>query len=100
MNDLKHWINDHNAGASTGGLAVFYCYAGTNMNTDPLPPESQHTGEGIVTQFGSSLGHAMTIVRYNDNIMYDFNQDGQFTNDVDINNDGEVNIQDREIIVN
>ena len=95
LNDLKHWINDHNAGASTGGLAVFYCNTGMSIN--PLPPESQHTGDGIVTQFGSNSGHAMTIVGYNDNIMYDFNQDGQFTNDVDINNDGEVNIQDREI---
>ena len=93
--ELKHWIHDHNAGASTGGLAVFYC--NTGMTIESLPPESQHTGDGIVTQFGVNGGHAMTIVGYNDDIMYDFNGDGQFTNNVDINNDGEIDIQDWEI---
>ena len=93
---LKHWINDHNEGSSTGGLSVFYCET-SGMVIEDLPPQSQNAGEGVVVEFGGGCDHAMTMVGYNDNIMYDFNNDGQFTNNVDINNDGNIDLQDWEI---
>jgi hypothetical protein len=39
----------------------------------------------------------MTFVGYNDEIKYDFNGDGLFTNDIDINNDGIFDMRDWEI---
>lgn len=82
LETLKHWINDHGEGAETGGLANFSCYMfGTNYEI--LPPESAEPGKIIVRNWGNNDGlHAMTIVGYNDNIKFDFNGDGQFTNPV------------------
>jgi hypothetical protein len=39
----------------------------------------------------------MTFVGYNDEIKYDFNGDGQYTNDIDITGDGVVDMKDWEI---
>jgi len=40
---------------------------------------------------------SLTICGYNDSIRYDYNNDGQCTNDIDINNDRKVNVRDWEI---
>ncbi len=80
LNILKHWLADHGDGSDSGGLATF----GSHMDGDTiyayLPPQSYDAGQEILLQFGSFGGHAMTIVGYNDNIKFDFNGDGQFTN--------------------
>ena len=39
----------------------------------------------------------MTFVGYNDNIKYDINEDGYFTNDEDTNGDGIIDMLDWEI---
>ncbi len=39
----------------------------------------------------------MTIVGYNDSIRWDYNSDGQYTNNIDINGDNVVNMKDWEI---
>lgn len=54
-------------------------------------------GKTLITSFGTVRpDHALTVVGYNDDISYDFNNDGQITSDIDINRDGEVDLQDRE----
>ena len=45
-----------------------------------MPSESNETGKKIVIGWGNSGLHAMTIVGYDDNVKYDFNGDGQYTN--------------------
>ena len=79
---LKHWLNDHGSGEDSGGLANFACYI-TGWEYGILPMESDETGKYIVEHWGNpNTGgyHAMTIVGYNDNIKFDFNGDGQFSN--------------------
>ena len=91
---LKHWLMDHLDGSETGGLANFY----TDLSGyTSLPPESPEAGKHVITQFGEYTGHSMTFIGWNDSIRYDYNEDGQFTNDIDINGDGIVNMKDWEI---
>lgn len=96
LETFKHWLNDHNQGAGVGGLACFGAFL-SPLNYDQLPPESAEAGATLITEFGTSLFHAMTFVGYNDGIMYDYNEDGEFTNDVDLNGDGEIDMRDWEI---
>lgn len=95
---FKHWIKHHNAGDSTGGLGCFSIYMG-GVVYDNLPPESAEPDKMAMVDWNSdSTGfHAMTFVGYNDSIKYDLNNDGLFTNDLDINNDSVVNMEDWEI---
>ncbi len=44
-----------------------------------------------------AVAHASTITGWNDSIRYDYNNDGQYTNDIDINDDGIVDMKDWEI---
>ncbi len=84
---LKHWMYDHLEGASDGSLVNFS--AGIN-NTG-------YDMEGYkIVSWGHPVNHAMTFVGWDDNISYDFNNDGNITNDVDINNDGVVDMKDWE----
>lgn len=93
---LKHWLNDHLDGSEYGGVAGFY--AGSPWGYQVLPPESPEAGKIVMTAFiGGVATHAMTIVGYNDSIRYDYNNDGLFTNDIDINNDQVVDMKDWEI---
>ena len=39
----------------------------------------------------------MTIVGWNDSIRFDYNNDGQFTNNIDITGDGVIDMKDWEI---
>lgn len=94
---LKHWLNDHLAGESTGGLANFYCtYIGTS-GLSIIPQGSPQAGKYILPNFNSYVNHSKTIVGYDDSICWDYNMDGRFTNDEDINHDGVVDIKDWEI---
>ena len=77
-----------------GGVANFYANAPYSMPT--LPSGTPEAGKYVVTSWGGA-NHAMTIGGYNDEICYDYNNDGQYTNTIDINNDGEVNVRDWEI---
>ena len=93
---LKHWLYDHLDGSEIGGVADYY--AGSPWNFTYLPPESPEGGKAVITHYlGTKAVHAMLIVGYNDSIRYDFNEDGQFTNNIDINGDGKINMQDWEI---
>jgi len=91
---LKHWLHNHLEGSETGGLASFY--AGQDYGLVVLPQESADAGKHAHTRFGPKATHAMTIVGYNDSVCYDINNDGQFTNDLDITGDGIVDMRDWE----
>lgn len=78
---LKHWINDHGTGSATGGLACFA--ANSDYNTTQfgtLPVDSDDAGKRIIVNFGTTGYHAWTIVGYNDDVKFDFNGDGEYTN--------------------
>ena len=91
---LKHWMNDHLNGSEHGGLANFYTDL---LGYNELPEGTPEEGKKVITQFGAYNGHAMTLVGWNDSIRWDYNDDGQFTNDLDINDDGFINVKDWEV---
>jgi len=92
---LKHWLHNHLEGSAVGGVASFY--AQHMAVTTMLPWGTPEAGKYVLTYFGGSANHAMTIVGYNDSIRWDYNSDGLYTNNIDINGDGTVNMKDWEI---
>lgn len=95
LNTLKHWLHNHGEGAAIGGLASFQ--AGLHFGGQPLPEGTPEAGKIVYTIFGDEASHGMTIVGYNDSIRFDLNEDGFYTNDIDINNDGRIDAKDWEI---
>jgi hypothetical protein len=95
---LKHYLYDHLDGSSPGGVVCFNASSNfTTLNFLPLPAGTPEEGKDIITGFYPQATHGMTIVGYNDLIRYDLNGDGQFTNDIDIDGDGKVDVRDWEI---
>ena len=93
---LKHWLAHHLDGSAVGGVANFNAAGPWGMQ--PLPQGTPEAGKLAMIQFqGNQATHAMTIVGYNDSIRWDYNGDGQYTNHLDINGDGVVNLLDYEI---
>lgn len=92
---LKHWINDHINGSEYGGVASFNADCG--WNAEFLPEGTPEEGKYVVAEWGAVTGHALTICGYNDSIRFDYNDDGLFTNDIDINGDDIINMKDWEI---
>lgn len=92
---LKHWIDNHLNGEATGGVGNIYTSAIGAYNT--LPPGTPHAGKHVILELPSYSNHALCVCGYSDSIRYDLNNDGQYTNDIDINNDGDVNLLDWEI---
>ena len=78
IDKIKHWINDHCQGDTSGGVAVF-CANIYNAQYDTIFTENDDTIH-IVKSWGNDGLHALTIVGYDDDLMFDFNGDGQFTN--------------------
>ncbi len=95
LETLKYWLFDHLEGAAIGGVATFYGnYFGPTLF---LPTGTPEAGKYVITSWGSSPSHTWTVCGYNDSIRYDYNNDGQYTNNIDINGDGVVNMKDWEI---
>jgi hypothetical protein len=92
---LKHWLVNHLDGSETGGLASFIACSPWDMTS--LPPESPHAGKNVIVYWCPEALHGMTIVGYNDSIRFDYNKDGKYTNDIDINHDGVLDVKDWEI---
>ncbi|OIP01349.1 MAG: hypothetical protein AUJ97_07170 [Bacteroidetes bacterium CG2_30_32_10] len=93
---LKNYFNDHGEAAAVGGLVNFSAGA-TDYTMMNLPAGTPHAGMAVITQWGPSVNHAMTFVGFDDNIKYDFNNDGLYTNNLDINSDGIIDMRDWEI---
>jgi len=91
---LKHWLWNHSGTSLFGGVALFN--ANSPWNRYFLPPESDEAGKQVVVSWAGNATHGMTIVGYNDSICFDYNDDGLFTTDIDINDDGIIDIRDSE----
>jgi len=96
LQTLKHYFNDHGEEAAVGGLVNFYAGA-TGYTMVNLPAGTPNAGMKVITRWGTSVNHAMTFAGYDDSIRYDFNNDGKYTNHLDINGDLVVDMRDWEI---
>ncbi|HNQ68912.1 MAG TPA: T9SS type A sorting domain-containing protein [Bacteroidales bacterium] len=92
---LKNWMNDHLTGDEDGGCAIFYSTVPYPDAT--LPAGTEDAGKQVITSLSASTSHSMAILGYNDSIRYDYNGDGQYTNNIDITGDGQVTMADWEI---
>jgi len=90
---LKHWIHDHLDGSAAGGVANYYASVPSLYTLATGTPEA---GKKVIISYGYA-NHGMTIVGYNDSVRYDYNADGQYTNNIDITGDGIVDLKDCEI---
>ena len=97
LQSLKQWFYDHADGSPTGGVVCFGGGVYGNFQTNTLPSGTPEAGKTVVTSWDADVNHAMTFVGYNDSIRFDYNNDGQYTNNIDINGDGIVNMRDWEI---
>ncbi len=95
LNSLKQWIYDHGDGSPAGGMATFYSEFTSPPST--LPPGTPEAGKHVIYHWGSSPNHGMTIVGYHDGICWDYNNDGQYTRDIDLNGDGLIDVRDWEV---
>ncbi len=93
---LKYWIYDHLEGSGDGGVGNIYGSYFCTPST-VLPPYTPEAGKYVQTYWGSYASHAYTVCGYNDSIRFDFNSDGQYTNNIDINGDGVVDMHDWEM---
>jgi hypothetical protein len=96
LNTLKNWLDNHLEGSEFGGLAVFAAGA-TGYHENFLPEGTHEAGKRVITKWGPDVNHAMTYIGYDDSIRFDYNNDGRFTNDIDINGDRVVDMRDWEI---
>mgnify|MGYP002344234308 CR=1 FL=1 len=94
INTLKTWLYDHLEGSPVGGVCNLYM--GYFSPSETLPAGTPEAGMAVKTSTSGS-GHTWTIVGYNDSVRWDYNNDGQYTNHIDINGDGMVNVKDWEI---
>lgn len=95
LETLKHWLADHNAGEVDGGLAIISVYANqwTSANFLPGTPEELKT---YITQWGTTGGHALTIVGYHDDVQcFDIDEDGIWMNE-DFDGDGIIQLDECE----
>ncbi|MCX6231097.1 MAG: T9SS type A sorting domain-containing protein [Bacteroidetes bacterium] len=93
---LKTWLYDHLEGSATGGVAAMYAQYCSPPGSF-LPAGTPEAGKALVSTWGTSPSHAWTIMGYNDSIRFDYNGDGLYTNNIDINGDGVVDVRDWEI---
>ena len=93
---LRQWLYNHMDQGEYGSLANCIIATG-GIVIDTLAPGTEEEGKVVVISWGPWAGHSVTIVGYNDSIRYDYNNDGQYTNNIDINGDGDVNLKDWEI---
>lgn len=91
---LKHWIHSHLENAAAGGVGSFYA---NQPYMHLFPSGSPEAGKHVCIGWLSSASHALCIVGYNDSIRWDYNNDGLYTNNLDINGDGIVTIKDWEV---
>jgi hypothetical protein len=96
LQTLKQWMNDQLNGSAVGGLANFSAGVSGTFALTYLSPGTPNEYRSVVTKWDPEINHAMTFIGYNDSIRYDYNKDGKFTNNIDINNDGVVDMRDWE----
>jgi len=93
---MKQWLVDRANGSPEGGCLVFSANA-TGEQLVKLASGTPEAGKTALVKFGTSGGHSMTIAGYNDQVCYDYNNDGKYTNDIDLNGDNKLDVRDWEI---
>jgi hypothetical protein len=96
LNSLKEYLAHHGDGSASGGLVNFSAGA-ASAKSRPLALGGYEERRRIIIEWSDPVDHAMTFVGYDDSVRYDFNNDDQFTNDIDITGDGMVDMRDWEI---
>ncbi len=96
LQTLKYWLWDHLEGSLVGGVANFYAKFFSSVAT-VFPAGTPEAGKYVQTAWSPSPSHAWTICGYNDSVRYDYNNDSQYTNNIDITGDGIVDMHDWEI---
>lgn len=93
---FKQYLYNHFEDSPDGGIGNIQIASSGIANSYWTDPE---TGEQwpVIYTFGTDIGHCFTFAGYNDSVRVDLNQDGKFTNDIDITNDGKVDMNDWEI---
>ncbi len=97
QNTLKHYLYDHLEGSPVGGVALFAANSPGGGYFRTLPKGTPEADKPVTLYFDWFATHGGTVMGYNDSIRYDINNDGKYTNNIDINNDGVVDIRDWEI---
>ncbi len=92
---LKSWLYNHMGEQEYGGVASYY--ANVPWNAQILNDTTPEGGKHVMTAWWPEATHAMTIVGYNDSIRWDYNNDGQYTNHLDLNGDQVIDPRDWEI---
>ncbi len=97
LETLKQYFNDYCDGSPTGGIVNFAAGVSYTFSMGILPMNTENQGQHVVLKWDQNVNHAMTFIGYNDSIRWDFNTDGKYTNDIDTNGDGHVDMLDWEI---
>ena len=77
---LKLFLYNRGVAGSAGGIVTFSCLSGDWKEHSYKGPSVTGLKDMIVKN-GTDGAHALTIVGYDDTVEYDFNNDGQITND-------------------
>jgi len=93
---LKSWIYDNCGGEYMGGTGTFLSNIALTGGDAHFAQGAPHEGEYVITKCGETAVHARTIVGYDDYVCHDYNGDGQYTNNVDLNGDGVLDVRDYE----
>lgn len=88
LETLKYWMYDHLDGSDTGGIVNFAAGVSDVFTM---------TYDDKVIKWGNAVNHAMTFIGWDDTITHDYNGDGNYTNNIDINDDGVVDMKDWEV---
>lgn len=94
---MKAYLWNHGKEGSDGGLVSIAAGWSTGYAEAVIPQGQYGAGKKLIRSFGKSVNHAVTFVGYDDQICFDFNEDGECTNDKDLNGDEVVNLKDWEI---
>lgn len=97
VDQLKRYLYDHGIDGGEGGILSFAAGWSENYEEAVLPDEAYEAGKKVIVSFGKVVNHAVTFVGYDDKVCYDFNGDGQCTNDIDQNGDDRVDVRDWEV---
>lgn len=95
LTTLKSWVFNHAGSDLYGGPATFLANVadgGTSYFEDGTPEE----GDYVLTRCADDAKHARTICGFNDFVCYDYNGDGEYTNNIDLNGDGIIDVRDYE----
>jgi hypothetical protein len=92
---LKSWVYNHGGSDYYGGTATFLANiaSGGDGRFAAGTPEE---GDYVIQKCGNNALHARTIVGYSDLVCFDYNNDGQYTNNLDLNGDGIIDVRDYE----